>query len=93
VRDFSICGQEVYLHLPRRQFYCSHCKKYPTERLEFLEMGRNFTKRYEEYISEQVKEMTVEKVSNNQQLTPEQVQDIFSRIARRKKKTGQSQKE
>jgi transposase len=86
VRDLSICGQGVYLHLPRRQFYCHQCKKYPTERLEFLEMGRNFTKRYEEYIYEQVKEMTVEQVSFHQQLTPEQIQDIFSRMAHRKKK-------
>ena len=86
VRDLPICGQGVYLHVPRRQFYCPHCHKYPTERLEFLEMGRNFTKRYEEYIYEQVKEMTVEQVSYQQQLTPEQVQDIFSRMANRKKK-------
>jgi transposase len=86
VRDLAICGQVVYLHLPRRQFYCPQCQKYPTERLEFLEIRRNFTKRYEEYIYEQVKEMTVEQVSHQQQLTPEQVQDIFSRIARRKKK-------
>ena len=78
--------------MPRRQFYCSHCKKYPTERLEFLEMKRNFTKRYEEYIYEQVKEMTVEQVSYQQKLSPEQVQDIFSRMAARKKRTEQSQK-
>ena len=86
VRDLPICGQGVYLNVPRRQFYCSHCKKYPTERLEFLEMKRNFTKRYEEYIYEQVKEMTVEQVSYQQKLSPEQVQDIFSRMAARKKK-------
>jgi hypothetical protein len=49
-------------------------------------MGRNFTKRDEEYIYKQVKDMTVEQVSNQQQLTPEQVQDIFSRMAERKKK-------
>ena len=42
VRDLSICGQSVYLKIPRRQIYCSHCQKYSTEELEFLEKGRNY---------------------------------------------------
>jgi transposase len=31
VRDLSIFGRLVYLKVPRRQFYCSHCQKSPTE--------------------------------------------------------------
>lgn len=93
VRDLSICGQSVYLKVPKRQIYCSHCQKYTTEALEFVEPGRNYTKRYEEYIYERVKELTVEQVSYNEQLSAEQVQNIFSRIASRKKKTGHCQKE
>jgi ribosomal protein L44E len=50
----------VYLHIPRRQIYCQHCQKYSTETLDFVEKGRNYTKRYEEYIYERVKELTVE---------------------------------
>ena len=41
VRDLSICGQGVYLQVPRRQFICPHCHKYPTESLDFLEKRRN----------------------------------------------------
>ena len=93
IRDLAIFGQIVYLRVPRRQFYCSHCKKYPTEQLNFVEKRRNYTIRYEEYIYERVKELTVEQVSNNEQLTGEKVQNIFSRIAKRKKKTGQCQKD
>ena len=48
-------GQVVYLKVPRRQFYCRECKKYSTEPLDFLEMGRNYTIRYEEYIYDRVK--------------------------------------
>lgn len=88
VRDLSIFGQPVYLQVPRRQFYCQECKKSPTERLSFMEMKRNYTIRYEQYIYEKVKELTIEKVSKNEQLSPEKVQNIFSRIANRKKKTG-----
>jgi transposase len=36
VRDLSICGQGVYLQVPRRQIYCQSCQKYSTETLEFL---------------------------------------------------------
>lgn len=46
VRDLGIFGQVVYLNLPRRQFYCRHCKKYPTEPLDFVEKRRNYTIRY-----------------------------------------------
>lgn len=75
MRDLSICGQGVYLQVPRRQFY-------------FMEMRRNYTIRYEEFIYERVTELTVEQVSKNEQLSPAQVQEICHRIADRKKKTG-----
>jgi transposase len=88
VRDLSICGQPVYLQVPRRQIYCPTCQKYSTETLDFLEAGRKYTKRYESYIYESVKELTVEQVSNKEQLSAEQVKNIFSRIASKKKRLG-----
>ncbi|HEY9709427.1 MAG TPA: transposase family protein, partial [Oculatellaceae cyanobacterium] len=57
--------------------------------LSFLGMRRNYTLRYEEYIYEKVKELTVEQVSKNEQLSAEQVERIFQRVARSKKKTGE----
>ena len=69
--------------------YCSSeglCSK----RLSFREIKRNYTIRYEHYIYEKVEELTVEQVSKNEQLSPEKVQNIFSRIAARKKKTGET---
>ncbi len=86
VRDLSILGQPVYLKVPRRQFICPQCGKYPTERLEWIEKKRNYTLRYEEYIYERVKESTVEQVSRAEKLSPEQVQNIFSRQATQKKR-------
>lgn len=53
-------------------------------------MRRNYTIRYEEYIYERVKKLTVEKVSKNEKLTVEQVENIFKRIAQRKKRLGNS---
>ena len=95
VRDLSIFGQGVYLKVPRRQFICPHCSKYPTEELAWIDRGRNYTKRYEEYIYEKVKELTVEQVSVTEQLSTEKVQTIFSRQAQKKRlatKTGQCPK-
>jgi transposase len=86
VRDLSIFGQAVYLQFPRRQFYCSGCQKYSTEQLCWMEMGRKYTQRYEEYIYEKVKELTVEQVSRTEQISAAQVERIFHRISRRKKK-------
>jgi transposase len=52
-----------------------------------MENRRSYTKRYEEYIYEKVKELTVEQVSQAEQLSPEKVQNIFSRQAALKKKS------
>ena len=91
VRDLAILGKVVYLNVPRRQFYCSHCQKYPTEPLNFVDKRRNYTIRYEEYIYEKIKELTVEQVSYNEQLSSEQVKNIFSRKASKKKRLVNAQ--
>jgi transposase len=44
VRDLSIFGQVVYLKVPRRQFYCSTCKKSPTEPLLWVNRKQRQTK-------------------------------------------------
>jgi transposase len=81
--------------VPRRKYYCKYCGKYPTEVLEWVEKRRNFTCRYENYIYEQVKNLTVEQVSNQEKLGRHQVQGIFSRLAKREiaKKIGATQDE
>ena len=90
IRDLSIFGSGVYLKIPRRKFYCINCQKYPTEQLAWVEKRQRFTERYQEYIYERVKESSCEQVSRNEELSAEQIQRIFSRIAERelKKKTG-----
>ena len=94
IRDLSIIGVGLYLKVPRRKFYCGECQKYPTERLQWVESRQRFTERYQEYIYERVKESCCEQVSHNEELSPAQVQRIFSRIAERelKKKIGDFQK-
>ena len=96
VRDLSIFGQLVYLKVPRRQFYCPSCKRTPTEALSWLNKKQRQTNRYQEYLYEKVKELTVKQVSDREKMSvageprrsEDAVQDIFHKVAQSKKKTG-----
>ena len=98
IRDLSIIGAGVYLKVPRRKFYCNNCQKYPTEQLVWVENRQRFTQRYQEYIYERVsvagdpprKESSCQQISRSEDLSKDQVQRIFSRIAltELKKKIG-----
>jgi transposase len=89
VRDLPAFGQPVYLKIPRRNFYCRHCQKYVTERLDFLNWRRQYTRRYEENIYQRVLHSNMEQISREEGLTPEQVEGIFNSVSSYvKKKTG-----
>ncbi|NJL02929.1 MAG: transposase family protein, partial [Spirulinaceae cyanobacterium SM2_1_0] len=79
----------VQLKVPRRQFYCKNCQKYFTERLEFIDWGRKYTQRYEEYIYHRVNASSVEQVKREEDLSWDQVQGIYkNQCEHRKKKNG-----
>jgi transposase len=92
VRDLSVFSYLVYLKAPRRQFYCKKCQKYFTERLDFVEWERRYTKRYEEYIFEKVKATNIQQVSREEGLSWAQVQGIFKHQFAKKKSLGENQK-
>lgn len=87
VRDLPTCGKEVYLNLPRRQFYCRRCQRYITERLRFIDLRRKYTQRYEESIYLQVRNSNMEHVSQYQHLGIKQVKNIFNHITQKRKKS------
>lgn len=89
IRDLSVFGKFVYLYVPRRQFYCSHCQRYFTERLTFVDWERRYTQRYEDYVYQQVQNTSIEQVSRSEGLSWDQVQGIFKhKFAQEKKKSG-----
>jgi transposase len=92
IRDLSISGQRVYLKVPRRKFYCKQCQRFFTENLEFMEAGRKYTVRYEEYIYERVNVSSVEQVKRDESLSWDQVNGIYQRQCERKKKDWQGVK-
>lgn len=85
VRDLPAFGRNVYLHLPRRQFYCRACQHYITERLDFIDLRRKYTRRYEEKIYQQVNNSSLEKVSIEQNLKVEDIKKIFNYISKKQK--------
>lgn len=89
IRDLPVFGQSVYLKVPRRQFYCPNCQRYPTERLAFMSLRRSYTERYERYIYERVKGSTLEQVSREECLSADEVRGVFERQSQfLTKKTG-----
>ena len=79
IRDLSIFGKQTYLRIYRRQYYCSTCQNYFTERLSFIDWQRRYTQRYEAYIYESVQHSTIEQVSREEGLTWDRVHGIFKR--------------
>ena len=88
IRDLSIFGQATYLKVPRRQFYCRHCQCYFTESLTFMNEGRQYTRRYEEHIYQQVQLSSIEQVSRVEQLSFDRIQGIFKHQYAQKKILG-----
>jgi transposase len=86
IRDLPISGQLIELEIPRRQSYCNNCKKYFTKQLCFVDEGRRYTKRYEEYIYHRVQVTTVEQVKREKKLSLDQVQGIFNHQRKQVKK-------
>lgn len=85
VRDLSTFGKQVYLNLPRRQFYCRLCQRYVTEQLEFINWRRKYTKRYEEMIYYLVHNSSIEQVSKQEDLSSEQVKNIVNHLRHQEK--------
>lgn len=80
VRDLPVFGRPVYLKIPRRQFYCPVCQRYPTERIDFLNVKRRHTQRYEQNIYERVKQSSMEQIGREERLSYDEVKGIFEQV-------------
>ena len=82
-RDLPIAGKEVYLHLSQRQFYCPDCDRHFNERFHFVDPKRTMTRRYEHHVYECCKASTLQKVSAQENLVWQTVNEICQRGARK----------
>jgi len=83
VKDLPISNREVFIRVNRRQFKCEYCQKPFSERLDFVENKKSFTKRYARKITEQVIHSDINNVAKNNKLTTEQVESMVSYVAER----------
>ena len=77
VRDLPISGKACYLRFVRRRFFCSPCGRPFSEPLEFVEDHRDYTRRYQAWIFQQVKENNIASVQRLEGLTFDQIESIF----------------
>ena len=82
-RDLPIAGKEVYLHLSQRQFYCPGCDRHFNEHFNFVAPQRKMTRRYERYVYECCKASTIQKVSTQENLVWQTVNQIYQQNARK----------
>ena len=91
VRDLPVFGRPVYLKIPRRQFYCPNCQRYPTEKINFLDIKRRHTQRYEQNIYERVKQSSMEQIGREEELSYDEIKGIFDQVNKIQKKTSWEQ--
>lgn len=52
IRDLDISGRQVWLHLQMKQYECSTCRRYFTQRLSWADSGKSYTRRQAKFIFE-----------------------------------------
>ena len=77
-------GPPVYLKVPRRQFYCPNCQRYPTEKIDFLEFKRRHTQRYKQNIYERVQQSNMEQIRREEQMSYDEIKGIFEQVIKLK---------
>ena len=77
VRDLPQAEHQVYLKVNRRQLKCAHCKKPFSEKFDFVEKTRTYTKRLAEKVIREVIESDVKNVAERNGLSEKEVETIL----------------
>lgn len=83
VRDLSVWGKQVLLHVPVRRFQCEPCGRPFTEHLPSIDPRRRQTRRYEQYVYERCLVSDRKAVAGQEHLSELTVKDIFIKWAKR----------
>ncbi len=83
IRDLSISGKKVILHLTVRQFYNPHADCYFMERFHFLEHNQYQTVRYQQYVYTCCKDSGLQRVVIQEDLCWKTINSIFKKFAKR----------
>lgn len=84
VRDLSLWEMACYLEFEIRRFECEACGGVFTERLESIGYNSRYTRRYEAYIFDQVRQTDVQAVQRQEGIGEKAVTGVFEREMKRR---------
>lgn len=87
VRDLSLLGKEVYLHLESRQFHCEECNRYHQEQFSFVESNKSQTNRLESYLYMCLKGSSFQDVAIRENVLWDVLQLIFDNYSKKEIKS------
>jgi transposase len=79
IHDLPWSEKPVLLKINRRQFKCHKCKKVFSEKLDFVEKSKGYTKRLATNIVEQVLNSNIHSVAKRNDLSDEEVESMLKR--------------
>lgn len=88
IRDLPIWNRRCWLRYGPRRFECATCENTLVERVVWREPGFDYTTRYEQFVSEQVRRQAVAQVARAERLSEDIVQGIFDRGAKKRSLSG-----
>ena len=77
IKDLPLGEQEVFLEINKRQFKCEQCKKPFTEKLDFVDRRRKYTKRLANKIIQQVIDSDIHSVAKKGYVTTEEIERML----------------
>lgn len=83
VQDLRISGKEVWLYLRIPQFFCPDCNRYFTQKLEWIEPGKSYTKRQSKWIFELCSKQPFTEVAAIVNLSHKTVERLFYDLAQK----------
>lgn len=84
VQDLRISGKEVWLHLRIPQFFCPDCSRYFTQKLDWIESGKSYTKRQSKWIFELCSKQPFTEVASIVNLSHKTVERLFYDLAQKR---------
>ncbi len=78
LRDLSISGKAVYLHLESRQFHCPDCNRFFTEGFSFAPKHSHYTDRYMDYLFLRVRHSSAKQAGVEEDICWKTVNRIFN---------------
>lgn len=83
IRDRDIFGKQCYIILHPRRFKCTKCNNRFTERFDFLDKKKSYTKRFAEWIHKIAKKTDISFISQLEGIGYKKVEGIFYSVSKK----------